>query len=74
MQKNVTLCTCDRFGHNFYDEHVSVDSYYIMTDEEKEKFNNREQLHEVSGADLCEKCYDEYKTILKEFMERGKEE
>lgn len=74
MKQNMILNTCDRCGYSFQEPEVTVSAYSIMTDEEKAKFHNREMLHNVGETELCTKCYDEYKQIFKEFMDRGKEE
>lgn len=73
MQKAVTICTCDRCGYSFQADNVHIDSLDFMTDEEKEVFFNGEQLHEVNGYELCDKYYNNYMTVFKNFMEVGKE-
>lgn len=73
MRKDITICTCDRCGYTFEIDDVDKIIMEFKTDKEKEQFYNRERLHEVNGYELCDKCYKNYKTVIKNFMEVGKE-
>lgn len=72
MRKDITKCTCDRCGYSL-EVDLESEELSFMTAIEKKIFCDKGQFHEVNGYDLCDKCYNNYITVFKNFMEVGKE-
>ena len=71
MRKDITKCICDRCGYSL-EVDLESEELSFMTATEKKIFCDKEQFYEVNGYDLCYKCYDNYMTVFKNFMEVGK--
>lgn len=72
MKNHITVYTCDRCGYTFQHKEIHKEPFQELDEDSEEELRNREYLHTVDGIEICDKCYDEYKSFFKEFLPKKK--